>query len=199
VVTTFTYIKTIIIFSFRNFIVAKKRNPEMKGISRIDAKGTHGWYVRIYKSGKTYSKLYSDNKYGGTERALKFAKKAREMALETLKNVPDSNSRRLVSHDKRNKSGIIGVSRTTKTNVAGEVSLYYQVTWSPEKGKIKNRQWSVKKYGEEEAFRRAKEFRESVMQEIYGQEYREKIKERLDEKGIEMPDPDDVKPIGLRD
>lgn len=171
----------------------------MKGISRIDSRGTHGWYVRIYKNGKTYSKLYSDNKYGGRDKALSFAKKARLMALETLKSIPDNETRRLVSHDKRNKSGIIGVSRTTKTNASGDVSLYYQVTWSPEKGKIKNRQWSVRKYGEEEAFRRAKDFRERVMQEIYGQEYRDLVKQRLDEKGVNMPDPDEVKPFGLRD
>lgn len=179
--------------------MAKKRDPEMKGISRIDAKGTHGWYVRIYKNGKTYSKLYSDNKYGGKEKALTFAKKARQVALEKLKSVPGSEQRRLVSHDKRNKSGIIGVSRTTKTTASGDTSLYYQVTWSPSKGKIKNRQWSVRKYGEEEAFRRAKDFREKVMEEIYGAEYRAQIEERLKEKGIDMPDPDDVKPIGLRE
>lgn len=168
----------------------------MKGISRIDAKGTHGWYVRIYKNGKTYSKLYSDNKYGGKERALSFAKKARQIALETLKSIPDNNSRRLVSHDKRNKSGIIGVSRTTKTNAEGETSVYYQVTWSPQKGQIKNRQWSVRKYGEDEAFRRAKEFRESVMLDIYGENYRDQVKSRLQEKGVEMPDPDEVGPLG---
>lgn len=169
----------------------------MKGISRIDAKGTHGWYVRIYKNGKTYSKLYSDNKYGGKDRALDFAKKARQIALETLKSIPDDNNRRLVSHDKRNKSGIIGVSKTTKTNASGVKSVYFQVTWSPEKGKIRNRQWSVKKYGEEEAFRRAKEFRENVMNEIYGDDYHEKVKNRLQEKGMDVPDTaDSTKPIG---
>lgn len=163
----------------------KKRDPELKGISRIDAKGTHGWYVRIYKNGKTYSKLYSDSRYGGTEQALKYAKKARKAALETLKSVPGNDQRRLVSQDKRNKSGIIGVSRTVKKNTTGGDSVYYQVTWSPEKGKIKNRQWSVRKFGEEEAFRMAREFREQVMQEIYGKEYRTKIQERLAEKGLD--------------
>lgn len=168
----------------------------MKGISRIDAKGTHGWYVRIYKNGKTYSKLYSDNKYGGKDRALNFAKKARQIALETLKSIPDDNNRRLVSHDKRNKSGIIGVSKTTKINASGVKSEYFQVTWSPEKGKIRNRQWSVKKYGEEEAFRRAKEFRESVMNEIYGDDYHEKVKNRLQEKGMDVPDKGSTKSKG---
>jgi hypothetical protein len=174
--------------------VAKKRNPAMKGISRIEAKGTKGWYVRIYKNGKTYSKLYSDNRYGGIDKALEFAQKARKIALDTLKSLPENNVRRLVSHDKRNKSGIIGVSRTTKLNANGETSVYYQVTWSPEKGKIKNRQWSVRKYGEEEAFRRANAFRESVMVGIYGEDYLNQIKDRLDSKGLEMTHPDEVKP-----
>jgi DNA-binding PadR family transcriptional regulator len=75
-----------------------------------------------------------------------------------------------------------------------ETSVYYQVTWSPEKGKIKNRQWSVRKYGEEEAFRRAKAFRESVMVHIYGEDYLNQIKDRLDQKGMEMVHPDEVTP-----
>ncbi len=174
--------------------MAKKRNPEMRGITRIDAKGTHGWYVRIYKKGKTYSKLYSDNRYGGKDKALAFAQKARKIALDTLRSLPENNVRRLVSHDKRNKSGIIGVSRTTKTTADGDTSIYYQVTWSPEKGKIKNRQWSVRKYGEEGAFKRAKEFRESVMVSIYGTDYLNQIKERLDEKGMDMVHPNEVTP-----
>jgi len=140
----------------------------MKGISRIDTKDTHGWYVRIYKNGKTYSKLYSDNKYGGKDRALQVAYKARLVALEALKDLPKESKRRLVMSDKRNKSGIIGVSKTTKINKNGTTSEYYQVTWSPEPGKVKNRQWSVRKYGLEEARRLATDFRREVMEQIYG-------------------------------
>ncbi len=142
---------------------------QLKGISRIDTRDTHGWYVRIYKNGKTYSKLYSDNKYGGKERALLVAQKARVIALEALKELPREPKRRLVRTDRRNKSGIIGVSKTTKINKNGTTSDYFQVTWSPEPGKVKNRQWSVKKYGEEEAGRRAVEYRQQVMKEIYGE------------------------------
>ncbi|MCH8558591.1 MAG: hypothetical protein LAT84_12250 [Balneolia bacterium] len=148
----------------------KKKNP-MKGISRIDSKGTRGWYVRVYKNGKTYSKLYSDSKYNGKERALKFAKKAREMALETISGIPDKPVRRMVTKDKRNKSGVVGVSKTTKKTSTGKEVEYYQVTWSPKPGKIKNRQWSVRKYGEDRAFELAKNFRQSVMREIYGERY----------------------------
>jgi hypothetical protein len=156
----------------------RPRTPDLKGISRIDAKGTHGWYVRIYRQGKTYSRLFSDSKYGTKERALKFAKKERDILYANAHNLPDKPNRRLVTHDRRNKSGIIGVSRTVKQNKNDTTSVYFQVTWSPRKGEIKNRQWSVKKYGEDEAFRLAKEFRAKVMFDIYGDRYEEMIKEQ---------------------
>lgn len=153
----------------------------MKGISRIDSKGTHGWYVRVYKNGKTYSKLYSDSKYNGKERALKFAQKARELALETINKIPDKPIRRLVTRDKRNKSGIVGVSKTQKTLKSGKINHYYQVTWSPSPGKIKNRQWSVRKYGEERAFELARNFRDEVMLSVYGERYEEYLKSQQQE------------------
>lgn len=151
----------------------------MKGISRIDTKDTHGWYVRIYKSGKTYSKLYSDNRYGGRDRALQVAQKARLVAIEALKDLPVEPRRRLVTSDRRNKSGTVGVSKTTKKTKNGDRNEYYQVTWSPEPGKVKNRQWSVRRYGEEEAHRLAVEFRQSVMRQIYGKRYTEKESRKL--------------------
>lgn len=150
---------------------------DMKGISRIDSRDTHGWYVRIYKNGKTYSKLYSDNKYGGRDRALLVAFKARLLALESLKDIQTEPKRRLVTSDKRNKSGIIGVSKTAKINKNGTTSDYYQVTWSPEAGHVKNRQWSVRKFGEQNARKLAIEFRHSVMKEIYGDRFPEGYEE----------------------
>lgn len=159
----------------------------MKGISRIDSKGTHGWYVRVYKNGKTYSKLYSDSKYNGKERALKFAQKARALALETISKIPDKPIRRLVMRDSRNKSGVVGVSKTQKTLKNGKINYYYQVTWSPKPGKIKNRQWSVRKYGEERAFELAKNFRDEVMLSVYGERYEAYIKSRENEEELPKP------------
>jgi len=149
----------------------KQKDKSMKGISRIDAGGTHGWYVRVYKNGKTHSKLYSDKKYNGKERALKFAKKARELAMETLKEVPNKPVRRLVLTDKRNKTGVVGVSKTSKVLKSGETAFYYQVTWSPKPGQIRNKQWSANKYGDKKAFEMAKKFRDKVMKEVYGERY----------------------------
>lgn len=152
----------------------------MRGISRIDAKGTHGWYVRVYRAGKTYSRLFSDSKYGSAERALEFAKVERKRLTDKSQPLPERPDRRLVTHDKRNKSGMVGVSRTVKLNSGGENAVYYQVTWSPIKGQIKNRQWSVRKYGEEEAARLAREFRLKVMHDIYGDHYDEMMREQAE-------------------
>lgn len=151
--------------------VKDSKSQKFKGISRIDSRGTHGWYVRVKKNGKSFAKLFSDSKYNGREHALKCAKKAHAIAMETMGTAPATPSRRLVTTDKRNKTGMVGVNKTFKTNTKGTVTEYYQVTWSPAPGKIKNRQWSVHKYGREEAFRLAKSFREQIMISIYGERY----------------------------
>lgn len=58
----------------------------MKGISRIDSGSTHGWFVRGYKGGLTYSKLFSDKKNGGKGKALKLAKEYRDKLHKELKS-----------------------------------------------------------------------------------------------------------------
>lgn len=55
-----------------------KKRTAMKGISRIDSRSTHGWFVRGYKEGKTYTKLFSDKKTGGKGKALDAAKAYRD-------------------------------------------------------------------------------------------------------------------------
>lgn len=155
--------------------MAKKKRPKsMKGISRIDTDDTHGWYVRIYRNNKTYSKFYSDNKYGGKDRALKIAKLARDKAVkkwEQSTTLREKLKPNLVTKSPRNKTGVIGVTKYRRKNRSGTVSEYYQVTWRPRKGKVKNKIWSINKYGEEEAFKMACQFRHKKMKEIHGDRY----------------------------
>lgn len=42
------------------------------------------------------------------------------MALETISGVPDKRVRRMVIKDKRNKSGVVGVSKTIKKTRTGK-------------------------------------------------------------------------------
>lgn len=145
-----------------------KLNNRYKGISRIDSGSTHGWFVRGYKNGETYTKLFSDGKCGSKKKALEEAIAYRSELVNMLKEIPNKpRERRVVSSDKRNKSGVLGVCRIKRTSDTGKVTEYYSVTWRPEPGVQKYSLISISKYGEEEAFRRAVELRRTQMSKIF--------------------------------
>jgi len=153
-----------------------------KGISRIDSGSTHGWFVRGYKNGKTYSKLFSDKKFGSKERAYVKAVEFRDELLANLKQIPDSpRKRRLVFRDSRNTTGILGVCRTTKKNPNGTITECYSVSWRPEPGVQKCTSFSIRKYGEAKAFQLAVAHRKKMMKEIYGPGVFKKIQNRLED------------------
>jgi hypothetical protein len=150
-----------------------KEPKKYKGISRIDSKGTHGWFVRIYHNGETHSKLYSDNKYGGKERALKIAIKARDKATLEIKGKDPSKTKKpnLVTDTKGSNTGVVGVYRTERTYESGNTYEYYKVYWRPRPGEVKSKEWSINKYGQEQAFLQACVFRDRKMREIHGEKY----------------------------
>jgi hypothetical protein len=153
-----------------------------KGISRIDSGSTHGWFVRAYRNGKTYSKLFSDRKWGGKQTALEEARKHRDDLQEKLQDIPKKpKGRRLVYKDTRNSTGVIGVCRTTKKNKNGSVTECYSVSWRPKPGIQKCTSFSIRKYGEEKAFKLAVAHRKKMMKDIYGPGVFRKIKKRLDD------------------
>jgi len=60
----------------------------MKGISRIDSGSTHGWFVRGYRNGVVYSRLFSDRKIGGKNKARDAAKAYRDLLHRELSMEP---------------------------------------------------------------------------------------------------------------
>ena len=74
-----------------------KQIKQSKGISRIDSGSTHGWFVRGYKNGKTFSKLFSDLKSGGKRKALQLARRYRDQLLKKLGKMPTKTRRRRVA------------------------------------------------------------------------------------------------------
>jgi hypothetical protein len=150
-----------------------------KGISRIDSGSTHGWFVRGYRNGKTYSKLFSDRKHGGKGKALQKAKAHRDELNQELDLIPKKpRQRRIVVSDSRNTTGELGVSRTTKYGPNGSQHDCYSVSWRPEPGVQKCTSFSVKKYGEKKAFRLAVEHRRKMMREIHGPNFFRKLSRR---------------------
>jgi len=146
-----------------------KKSKKNKGISRIDSGSTHGWFVRGYRNGETYSKLFSDKKCGGKGKALESARSYRNGLHKKLAAIPRKpRGRRIVYKDSRNTTGVLGVCRTAKSGPDGKVNERYSVSWRPEPGVQKCTSFSINKYGEKRAFQMAVLHRRKMMREIYG-------------------------------
>jgi len=88
-------------------------------ITRLDKNNnprTVGWWVRVVRERKVYSKLFSDNKYGGNDEAYKLAEEYEQILLNKL---PDVITRK----EMPNKNNIHGVSKIYITN--GSVVTYW--------------------------------------------------------------------------
>ena len=146
--------------------------PGAKGVIRIDSDSTHGWQVRVYRHGKTYSKLFSDRKCGGREEAYAAAMAFRAELEEEVKSLPEAEpQRRLIQHNKNNLTGVLGISRTFKRDRHGRRHEVYAVSWNPAPGQARGTSFSIGKYGEEEAFRMACQLRFERMKEIHGNRF----------------------------
>jgi hypothetical protein len=143
-----------------------------KGISRIDQekKKTYGWFVRISCNGTKKSKFFSDQSYGNKEAALQEAIKYRDQMEKELGK--PRTDRTVVTQSPRNRTGIIGVQRKSKTvkGTNGEkVSKeYFEVSWSPWPGRLCRTWISIDKYGEKGALLKACALRREKEREMYG-------------------------------
>lgn len=157
---------------------SEQSSAKEKGISRIDANSTHGWFVRGYRNGKTYSRLFSDRKCGGREEALEAARAFRDRLHNELGQAPrEPRARRVVYRDSRNSTGVLGVCRTTKKGAKGRLSDCYSVSWRPEPGVQRCTSFSIRKYGEKKAFQLAVAHRRKMLKQIYGQKILRQMRE----------------------
>lgn len=154
-------------------VKAEHNKPTYKGISRIDSEHnhTHGWYVRIRQNGKVKSKFFSDRKYGGITKALMkarrhYKKEMQEVFQETLGSIPDRIPQRIiVTKNKNNNTGIIGVQRIERRNASGSIYRAFRVCWTEKSGKARTKFFSIEKHGEQNAFEMAREFRKAKLLE----------------------------------
>lgn len=119
-------------------------------IARIDlpSAGTHGWQVRLQRRGIKYAKFFADAPLGGKKQSLDSARSWRD---ELLKRVEAEDRARICQRSTRNSSGVVGVSKVSVvTN--GVRYTFWQATWSPEPGKRRCVKFSIKRYGETQAF-----------------------------------------------
>ena len=142
-----------------------------KNVYRVDGKYDHGYQVRVLRHGKMYSRLFSDNKYGGKKSTFRKAVAYRAKLIAEIDTMPGNGPRRLlVLHNKSNSSGVVGISRKYRhnSNSRGEV---YAISWYPEPGIRRGTTYSIKKFGEDTAFKMACKLRFEKMKEIHGDRY----------------------------
>ena len=127
-------------------------------IARIDLRdaGKHGWQVRLQRRGVKYAKYFSDSLHGGEEGALAVATEWRDRLLSRLET---GESVRICRRSARNRSGVVGVSKVTVVSPAGVEYQFWQATWTPESGRRQCVKFSVRRYGDEQAFEMAVEAR----------------------------------------
>lgn len=147
------------------------KSKTLKGISRIDSKNTHGWYVRIYGNGGVYScKLFSDRQFGSKQKALDNAKRYRDheqMVADLHKRDLRNKGKQpfLRKPPKNNVSGVVGVHEV-KTKVNGKPVHYYQATWTENKKARSKKFYVTNKRSAEEAFKLAAEHRKQKEREM---------------------------------
>lgn len=147
-----------------------RKNPR-RNITRIEQVSTTGkpyggWEVRMQRRRKKHEKFFADGKCGGKRAALQAAKAYRDQLEENLARL--SVQELSESPSARNRSGIVGVRRATQKEETDEFLYTYHfwiAQWTDGKGKRKTRSFSVEKFGEEEAFRRALEARTKGVQQ----------------------------------
>ncbi len=130
-----------------------KMIPGTRGISRIDQSShrTHGFFVRVHRRRKIHSAFFSDKKHGGWRQALAAAQ-AHYLKMRAELGMPGRVSRRWNAGivRRRGRSGIHGVQRIMIRG-GRRLRKYWKATWSPERGVVRRKQFSIRKYGEEKA------------------------------------------------
>jgi len=139
------------------------RTNSQYAITRIDLPnaGTFGWQVRLQRRGVKYGKFFADRAYGSPGNSFIEAKNWRDALLEKLKSHTQA---RVCESSQRNSSGVVGVSKITVVSSNGTAYQFWQATWSPAPGQRQCIKFSIKRHGEELAFKLAVEARTKGVQ-----------------------------------
>lgn len=142
------------------------------GVTRVDntVSRTHGWLVTIQRRGKIFRKQFSDGVLGGKAKSLAAAKACRDEIV--AKFPPLSKREHAEILKKNNKSGVVGVCRycasETRQKPASEKRWFWVASWVLPDGRAKRIKFSVRKYGEEGAFKMAVKARRSAIKQMDG-------------------------------
>lgn len=113
----------------------------MKGISRIETKSA-GWFVRVYREGKTISKFFSDGAHGGgdSQKSLWEAQAYYQKIQQEIPATPKPPFREKPLRN--NTSGYNGICETfTRSNKKGEKISCWNVSWYNPPNKLRSKKF----------------------------------------------------------
>lgn len=131
---------------------------DLEAITRLEsaARGTFGWQVRLQRRGERFGRFFADRRHGGVEESLAAARGWRDALVQRLDEVAAA---RVCARSPRNSSGVVGVSRVVVSGRAGVEYFFWQATWCPAPGERRSVRFSIRRHGEDGAYRLALEAR----------------------------------------
>jgi hypothetical protein len=125
--------------------------------------------VRMVRGRERVVKFFNDAKYLGKRNAQQAAKKFRDETLMRFQREGKKpRAQKIVSSQKRNRSGVIGVCRVERKRKDGATTAYYAVSWRSKAGVQNGTTISINKYGEEAAFKKACAIRNQNLMKRFG-------------------------------
>ncbi|HVK53410.1 MAG TPA: hypothetical protein VM532_00120 [Burkholderiales bacterium] len=144
----------------------------LRNIRRIDdaRTRTYAWVVQVQRRNQVVIQYFTDNLFGGKEKALKAAMTLRDQLVEQMHDNRYPLWRRTIKR-RNNTSGIVGVGRyVSRENVGNRIieRTFWQAFWE-EGGRRHSRKFLVSKHGELGAKRLARETRRQAIQRVSGE------------------------------
>ena len=126
-------------------------SQSVRNVTRIDIhpsedgpkrSATHGWQVRVRRSGKRHTKFFSDGRFDGRALALDAAVAFRDELLGELPDVTPPSQRKAWSN-----TGVAGLSLRDKLGADGLNNPYVQLSWIDADSRRRGAAYSVNKWG----------------------------------------------------
>ena len=146
----------------------------MLNIRRVDhdASSTHCWRVTVQRRKRIFVRDFSDGRQGGSRRAFQAARLCRDALINA--HPPLSKPAYCAIRKKNNRSGISGLMRVDKWQVHNgrrARRLYWEAQWPIGNGKAQHKKFSITKYGEEGAKRKALSARRAALKALATQTF----------------------------
>ena len=146
----------------------------MLNIRRVDheASSTHCWRVTVQRRKRIFVRDFSDGRHGGRQPALQAAQLYRDALINA--HPPLTKPAYCAIRKKNNRSGISGLMRVDKWQVHNgrrARRLYWEAQWPIGNGKARHKKFSITKYGEEGAKRKALAARRAALKALATQTF----------------------------